>query len=134
MQTSPKRSSPSHLIPKLEAEIRHNQRRIERLRQRNAQLTQRLEQIEPKYQPLPQQKPLCVGDSLPLVTGRHFVNGTRIAARAAATATRTAKSRPLRTKPLQLSRSLPAIGMLCLCLTICCGVIGFAAARLIVVR
>jgi TolA-binding protein len=113
MQASPKPRTPIQTSPKLEAEIRHNQRRIERLRQRNASLTQQLKEIAPQSDRYHRQA---------------------IASDAASTVTRTAKSRQIKPKRRQLSKQWLSIGIVLLCLIFCCGVIGFAVTRLIAVR
>jgi TolA-binding protein len=109
VQALPKQIIPAQTIAKLETEIRRNQGRIERLRHRNAQLTQRLEQI-------------ALQSSLPQPTHR-----------VASATPRTTKYRPLQAKRRQLSRQWLSIAVVLLCMVICCGFIGFAVARLIAV-
>lgn len=109
VQALPKQIS-DQTIAKLEAEIRQNQGRIERLQHRNARLMQRLEQIGTQSARQP--------------------STTRVAP----TATRKRRSRPLQSDRRKLSRQWLSIYLILMCMIICCGIIGFAVARLIAVR
>jgi hypothetical protein len=109
MQAQSKHSPPIQTVAKLEAELRQNQRRINRLQHRNAHLTQQLAEIDYQYHRQP-------------------------AYRHAATATRTPKSRPLQPNRDPLSGKWLSIGIIALCLALTCAIIGFAITRLVSVR
>ena len=109
MQAQSKHSPPIQTVPKLEAEIRQNQRRIDRLQQRNAQLARQLAEIDQQYYRQP----------------AHHAEFTTI---------RTPKSRPIQPNRPQLSRKWLSIGIVALCLALTCAIIGFAITRLVSVR
>jgi uncharacterized coiled-coil protein SlyX len=109
MQAPSNHSTPISTITELEAEIRHNQQRINRLQQRNNRLTQKLAQIDAANPRLTQK-------------------------RSASSASRTREFRNPQPKPRQLSRKWLSIGIISLCLALTCAIIGFAITRLVSVR
>ncbi len=118
MQAPSNHSNPISTITELEAEIRHNQQRINRLQQRNDRLNQQLAQIDASYLRLRQQPDRR--QSLP---------------RSVSSAPRARKLRhPQPKKRPQLSRQWLSIGMVALCFALTCAIIGFAITRLVSVR
>ena len=106
VQSASRRISPTQTVIKLEAEIRRNQWRIERLHDKNHLISQRITQIEQQHHQL-------------------------IASDSASGNPRESRSRKLPLKRPQLSKTWLSIGVLSLCLIVSCGVIGFAVARLV---
>jgi cation transport ATPase len=98
-------------VAKLESELRRNQRRIEQLHQRNAQISQKVAEIahQPYRQPRQQQAVIP-------------------------SATRTPASRQRQSQRSQKSRTWLSIVIIFLCIIVICGTIGFALTRLIAVR
>ncbi len=118
MQAPSHHSNPISTITELEAEIRHNQQRINRLQQRNDRLTQKLAQIDVPDPRLRQQP-----------------DRRQSASRSVSSAPRTRKFRhPQPKKRPQLSRRWLSIGIIALCLAFTCATIGFAITRLVSVR
>jgi TolA-binding protein len=118
MQAHSNHSTPISTITELEAEIRHNQQRINRLQQRNDRLIQKLAQIDAPDPRLRQ--PQYRQQSAP---------------RSVSAVPRTTKfRRPQSKKRPQLSRKWLSIGIIALCLAFTCATIGFAITRLVSVR
>jgi septal ring factor EnvC (AmiA/AmiB activator) len=117
MQASSNHSNPISTTTELEAEIRHNQQRINRLQQRNDRLIQKLAQIDAPDPRFRQQQ-----------------SRRQSAPRSVASAPKTRKSRHPQPKSRQLSRQWLSIGMVALCFALTCAIIGFAITRLVSVR
>jgi uncharacterized coiled-coil protein SlyX len=117
MQAPSNHSTPISTITELEAEIRHNQQRINRLQQRNDRLIQKLAQIDASDLPLHQQP-----------------DHHQSAPRSVSSAPRTRQFRHPQPKRRQLSRKWLSIGIVALCLALTCAIIGFAITRLVSVR
>jgi septal ring factor EnvC (AmiA/AmiB activator) len=118
MQASSNHSNLISTITELEAEIRHNQQRINRLQQRNDRLTQKLAQIDAPDPRFRQQQ-----------------DRPQSAPRSVSSAPRTRKfHHPQPKKRPQISRQWLSIGMIALCLAFTCATIGFAITRLVSMR
>jgi septal ring factor EnvC (AmiA/AmiB activator) len=117
MQAHSNHSNPISTITELEAEIRHNQQRINRLQQRNDRLIQKLAQIDAPDPKL-----------------RHQQDRRQSAPRTVSSASRTRKFHHPQPKRRQLSRQWLSIGVIALCLAFTCATIGFAITRLVSVR
>jgi predicted RNase H-like nuclease (RuvC/YqgF family) len=99
--TNPKKINLDRSIAKLEAEIRHNQRRIEQLQQQNARLRQKIQDMSRKRSSRPTEAS----------------SSSRIADR----------RRPKRNLPQRFWFSMVLI---CVCIAIVSAIIGFAVMRL----
>jgi septal ring factor EnvC (AmiA/AmiB activator) len=117
MQATSNHSNPISTITALEAEIRHNQQRINRLQQRNDRLIHKLAQID---------------TSAPRFRQQQY--NRQSAPRSVSFAPRTRKSRQPKPKSRQLSRQWLSIGIIAICLALTCAIIGFAITRLVSVR
>jgi septal ring factor EnvC (AmiA/AmiB activator) len=117
MQAPSHHSNSISTITELEAEIRHNQQRINRLQQRNDRLIQKLAQIDVPDPRLRQQQ-----------------DRQSAAPRSVSSAPRTRKFHHPQPNRRQLSRKWLSIGIVALCLALTCAIIGFAITRLVSVR